>query len=137
MNLLALDTSTHNAALIVLRADGRTFAFVGDAAERHGRGLVPRIQELLRDSGLVPRDLDAIGVGLGPGSYTGVRVGLTTAKTLAYALGKPLVGLDSLEMIAQNAPGSVRRVSVVADAQRGDLSEAAFIRQSQGELVRD
>lgn len=83
-------------------------------------------------------DLDGLAVGLGPGSYTGLRVGLTAVKTLAYALGKPLVGFDSLETIARNAPESALRVSVIGDAQRGDLYVADFARPEPGEgLVRE
>ncbi len=70
---------------------------------------------------------------MGPGSYTGLRVGVMAAKTLAYLTGAPLIGLNSLEAVAWNAPGSVRRVCVVADAQRGDVYSADFIRKALDE----
>ena len=76
------------------------------------------------------RDVEVLAVGLGPGSYTGLRVGLTAAKTLAYATGAPLIGLDSLEAIARNAPASAARISVVADAQRGQVYVAEFVRRA-------
>lgn len=126
-NLLALDTSTLRAVLALQRSDGRVLvAPPADSARRHASGLVPAISRLLREAGLGPGDLDALAVGLGPGSYTGLRVGITAARTLAYALDRPLVGLDSLEAIARDAPAEARRIVVVADAQRGDLYVAGF-----------
>ena len=132
MNFLALDTSTPRAAIALARADGAVDVAETDPALRHGRGLIPAIRDLLRGAGLRAADLDALAVGLGPGSYTGLRVGVTAAKALAYAAGCPLVGLDSLEAIARNAPPAALLVAVAADAQRGDLFAADFRRASAG-----
>lgn len=132
MNLLAMDTSTNRAAVVVVTAGGVVHAAAPDPSARHGRALVLSIQKLLADAGLAVADLDGLAVGLGPGSYTGLRVGLTAAKTLAYALGKPLAGLDSLEAVARNAPADARHVSVIADAQRGDVYAADFARPDPG-----
>jgi tRNA threonylcarbamoyladenosine biosynthesis protein TsaB len=85
---------------------------------------------MLRAAGLATGDLGGIAVGLGPGSYTGLRIGVTAAKMLAYALDVPLVGLDSLDILARNAPAHVRHVVVIADAQRGDLYTAEFARDA-------
>jgi tRNA threonylcarbamoyladenosine biosynthesis protein TsaB len=137
VNLLAFDTSTVHAALAVARADGATFVASPDPAHRHGRSLIPALRDLLREAGLAIQALDAIAVGLGPGSYTGLRIGVTAAKTLAYAAGRPLVGLDSLELIAQNAPREATHVAAIADAQRGDVFVAEFARPEPfGPLVR-
>jgi tRNA threonylcarbamoyladenosine biosynthesis protein TsaB len=137
MNLLAFDTSTLHAALAVARADGATFVALPDPTHRHGRSLVPAVRDLLLQAGLAIGDLDAIAVGLGPGSFTGSRIGVIAAKTLAYASGTPLVGLDSLEVIAQNAPGDAIQVAAIADAQRGDVFVAEFTRPEAGRpLVR-
>jgi len=84
---------------------------------------------MLRVAGITVRDVDVLAVGLGPGSYTGLRVGLTAAKTLAYATGATLIGLDSLHAIAFNAPVHASRVSVIADAQRGQVYVAEFVRR--------
>ncbi len=137
MNVLAIDTSTRNAILALTCADGRVLTRRTDPKTRHGRTLVPALRDLLGQAGLRPRGLDALAVGLGPGSYTGLRIGVTAAKTLAFASGKPLVGLDSLEAIARQAPAEILRVSVIADAQRGDLYVADFRRETVGgPLVR-
>jgi tRNA threonylcarbamoyladenosine biosynthesis protein TsaB len=132
VNLLALDTSTPRAALAVVTAGGVVRVARPDPAARHGRALLPAVRDLLADAGLAPADLGGLAVGLGPGSYTGLRVGLTAAKTLAYALRVPLAGLDSLELVARNAPGDALRVAVIADAQRGDLYAADFARDAEG-----
>ena len=137
MILLAIDTSTTTSALALLLADGATTTIAGDPSQRHGRGLVAAIGGLLSSNGLTPRDVDAFAVGLGPGSYTGLRVGLTAMKVMAYAVGRPLSGLDSLEAIARNAPADALRVSAIADAQRGEFYAADFSRtESGGPLAR-
>ena len=132
MNLLAIDTSTSRAAVALARPEAEARVAPADPGQRHGRGLIPAISALLAAEGLKPTDLGAIAVGLGPGSYTGLRIGLTAAKMLAYAAGKPLVPLDSLGAIARNAPGDVRRVAVAVDAQRGDAYIAEFTRGQAG-----
>jgi tRNA threonylcarbamoyladenosine biosynthesis protein TsaB len=133
VNLLAVDTATPVAALAVIPAGGRLPQTAAtDPAARHGRALLPSIRALLEEAGLTPRQLGGIVVGLGPGSYTGLRVGVTACKIMAYALGMPLVGIDSLELIACNAPGRALRISVIGDAQRGDLYAADFGRAEEG-----
>jgi tRNA threonylcarbamoyladenosine biosynthesis protein TsaB len=132
MNMLVLDTSTRCAAIGVGLRSGVVYADKTDGHQKHGRDLIPRIAMILASAGLEPGALEAIGVGLGPGSYTGLRVGVTAAKTLAYATGAAIFGLDSLEAIAWNAPDSVLRVSVFADAQRSDVYSADFARTVPG-----
>jgi tRNA threonylcarbamoyladenosine biosynthesis protein TsaB len=136
-NVLALDTATPRAAIAVATSGGAIHVARPDSQERHGRNLVPAIRDLLRQAGLDVGAIDLFAAGLGPGSYTGLRVGLTAAKLLAYAAGRPLVGFDSLEAIAWNAPVDALRITVIADAQRGDLYTADFARDAPGAaLVR-
>jgi tRNA threonylcarbamoyladenosine biosynthesis protein TsaB len=132
MNLLALDTSTDRAAIGLWTGAASVYIDSTEPARRHGRDLIPRLRALLRAAGLLPGEIEALAVGLGPGSYTGLRVGLMAAKTLAYATGASIVGLDSLEVIARNAPAGAARISVVADAQRGDVYVADFYRVAAG-----
>jgi tRNA threonylcarbamoyladenosine biosynthesis protein TsaB len=132
--VFAIDTSTPRAALALgrLGLEARIAPPEADSGpdRRHGRGLIPAIEALLLAEGVKVADLGSIAVGLGPGSYTGLRIGLTAAKTLAYAAGKPLVALDSLEAIAGNAPDDAPNVVVAVDAQRGDAYVARFARDS-------
>jgi len=132
LNLLALDTSTPRAAIALALTGGAVRIAETDPSLRHGRGLIPAVRDLLRGAGLRVGDLEALAVGLGPGSYTGLRVGVTAAKVLAYAAGRPLLGFDSLEAVAQNAPADALRVAVVADAQRGDFFAADARRAAAG-----
>lgn len=137
VNLLALDTSNAVAALAVGTASGAMLGTTPDPAQRHGRNLIPAIHDLLESAGVTPRALGGIAVVLGPGSYTGLRVGVTAAKVLAYALEVPLAGLDGLDVLARNAPEDALHVAVIGDAQRGEVYAADFNRAaSGGALVR-
>ena len=135
MIFLALDTSTDRGAIGLIARSGLVFASSTESARHHGRDLIPLLAAILREAGAGIRDVDALAVGLGPGSYTGLRVGLTAAKTLAYATGAALIGLDSLEAIARNAPADASRISVIADAQRGQIYVAEFARESHHRLL--
>ncbi len=132
MNLLAVDTSGDRSVVGLLTGSGAIFEAETDATRKHGRDLIPGIRELLERAGVRAVDLALIGVGLGPGSYTGLRIGLTAARTLAYAAGARLVGFDSLEAVAANAPDDAPRVLVVGDAQRGDVYASEFRREAPG-----
>lgn len=134
---MALDTSTLRGVAAVQRSDGTVFISDTDPTVRHGRVLVPTLKTLMTEAELAPSDLDFIAVGLGPGSFTGLRIGVTAAKTLAYAIQRPLIGLDSLDLIARNAAPEVLNVVVVVDAQRSQWYAARFGRtHSGGPLAR-
>ncbi|WP_165075175.1 tRNA (adenosine(37)-N6)-threonylcarbamoyltransferase complex dimerization subunit type 1 TsaB [Paludisphaera rhizosphaerae] len=130
--VLALDTSGDRSAIGLRAADGALFEAETDASRKHGRDLLPSLRNLLRSAGVRPAQIGLIGVGLGPGSYTGLRIGLTAARTLAYAAGARLVGFDSLEAVARNAPEDETHVIVVGDAQRGEVYAAEFVREAPG-----
>jgi tRNA threonylcarbamoyladenosine biosynthesis protein TsaB len=107
VRMLALDTSTRSLTIAVLK-DGQLEGEVHSIAERnHSLYLIPSIQTMLREKGLKPSDIDVIAVGIGPGSYTGVRIGVTVAKTIAWMLGVPVIGVSSLQALAR---GGMRQV---------------------------
>ncbi|MCE5197840.1 MAG: tRNA (adenosine(37)-N6)-threonylcarbamoyltransferase complex dimerization subunit type 1 TsaB [Armatimonadota bacterium] len=86
------------------------------------RRLVPNIEQMLVDSGCSTHDLDAIVVSLGPGSFTGLRVGVTTAKALAYALKKPIVGVPTMDAIARGvAPVATEFICPMVFARSGEV----------------
>ncbi len=135
MNLLALDTSTDRTIVGLHAGPGRISVASAESPRRHGRDLIPQIADVCRERDLRVRDLEIIAVGLGPGSYTGLRVGIMAAKTLAFASGAGLVGFDSLGAIAENVPPDATEVSVIADAQRGLLYVADYARVAAGPFV--
>jgi len=107
---------------------------------RHGKELVPSLDAMLRARGLQPAEIGLIAVSQGPGSYTGIRVGITVAKTLAYALGRPVVGVPSLDVLAQNAIGldapPAAKVHAALDAKRKRIYFASY-RRENGRLARE
>jgi len=100
MTVLAIDTSCDNAGVALLK-DGAGVCAVNQADRRtHSLKLLPEIQTLLAEAGLTVNDLDLIAVTRGPGSFTGLRIGAATAKTLAYAANIPVVGVDTHDALA-------------------------------------
>lgn len=98
--LLAIDTSTTAMTVCVMKDQALLKQINSHAERNHSIYMVAHVQEMVRSLGFRPQDLDAVAVGKGPGSYTGVRIGVTAAKTIAWALGKPLLGMSSLEAMA-------------------------------------
>lgn len=126
VRVLAVDTSTDLGSVAVL-IDGVPTAEIGAKVRaRHGETLLPLVRQALECAGLAIADIDLLGVGIGPGSFTGTRVGVATAKGLALALDRPLVGVVSLAALAQGAPGGW--VVPVVDAHKGEVYAAAYER---------
>jgi tRNA threonylcarbamoyladenosine biosynthesis protein TsaB len=99
-----------------------------DEARRHARDLAPALARLLAEQGWRARELDAVFVSRGPGSYTGLRVGIMSAKTLAYATGCILLGIDTFAAVAHQAPPEADRIDVLADGQQGKVYVQSFQR---------
>jgi tRNA threonylcarbamoyladenosine biosynthesis protein TsaB len=101
--LLALDTSTSAMSIAILE-QGQLLQEAHIHADRtHSLHLMPMIQELIQTAGMKLSDISGLAVGVGPGSYTGVRIGVTAAKTLAWTLNLPIIGVSSLEAMALGA----------------------------------
>jgi tRNA threonylcarbamoyladenosine biosynthesis protein TsaB len=94
--------------------------------QRSAQTLAPAIREVLERAGLRPGDIQLVAVTQGPGSFTGLRVGAATAKTFAYAVGAEMVGVNTLEAIAAQAPNSCETVWTLLDAHRGQLFVARY-----------
>jgi tRNA threonylcarbamoyladenosine biosynthesis protein TsaB len=129
VTLLGLDTSTPAASACVLRDDGEAFE-VTPPAERlsrppaHSTELMPAVAEAMERAGVEWRDLDAIAVGVGPGTFTGLRIGIATARALATAANLPLRPISSLGALAAGID-SPSRLPLI-DARRGEVFAALF-----------
>jgi tRNA threonylcarbamoyladenosine biosynthesis protein TsaB len=135
MKLLALETSGTAGSVAVL-SDGNLLAQSSLApGSGSAQSLAPAIASILQTVGWRPTDVRLVAVTQGPGSFTGLRVGVTTAKAFAYAVGAEVLGIDTLAVIAHQAPGEVQRVSVAIDAQRGDVVTAVYVRDASGWLA--
>jgi len=127
---LAIDTATDDAGLAIYE-NGQAIDEVGwSSGQNHTTELLPRLNNLLEKNGLKPADIKGIIVARGPGSFNGLRVGLSTAKGLAYSLKIPIAGINSLAAescrYAEAGPSSVRRVAAVFEAGRGELATAIY-----------
>src|SRR5688572_30661357 len=126
--ILALETSGTCGSVAALDAGGVLRELPLDPALRSARSLAPGIRQLLQGMGWQPRDVQLVAVTAGPGSFTGLRVGITTAKAFAYAAGAEVLGVDTLEVLARQAPSDAQLVQTAIDAQRQELFVATFHR---------
>ncbi len=132
--ILALETSELTGS-VAAAADGKLLAELQlDSQQRSAKSLAPAIRSLLDQVGWQPRQIHLLAVTVGPGSFTGLRVGVVTAKMFAYAAGAEVLGISTLEAIAAAAPDRIPAVSVAVDAQRGDVVAQRFRRKSAGWL---
>jgi tRNA threonylcarbamoyladenosine biosynthesis protein TsaB len=126
MRVLAIDTAT-SCGVVGIAEDGRP---VGELSlisrENHSARLLPSIDWLLSMAGWRIEEIDGFGVTLGPGSFTGLRVGLSTVKGLAWALNKPVAGFGSLEILAAGAAHDGTKLVPMLDARKGRVYGGAF-----------
>ena len=132
---LGIDTANTPISVALVKDGELLIEGTSAMAINHSLRAMPAIEELLEQAGLVPADIDAIAVSEGPGSYTGARIGVTIAKTLAWTLGKPLVGVSTLKALAANAFSSMVWF-VQLWMQDGAMSMPAFINMMQESLLK-
>ena len=135
MKLFLLDTATGVNSLAVA-ADGKLLAaeeFAGGAST--AARLIPAFDRILAAAGLTAAELDGLAVTVGPGAFTGLRVGISFIKGVAYALGKPVVALSSLELLAQNVKTSRVPVCPMLDARKQEIYTALYDFRQGGKVL--
>ncbi|MGQ9504180.1 MAG: tRNA (adenosine(37)-N6)-threonylcarbamoyltransferase complex dimerization subunit type 1 TsaB [Thermogutta sp.] len=126
MKLLAIETTIPAGSLAFLD-DGNVVSYWPLPTDRRSAAtLAPEIKRALEVIAWAPSNIQLVAVSIGPGSFTGVRIGLVTAKLFAYAVGAQLIGVNSLDVVAENIPEAYSPLVVVADAQRGEITAKAF-----------
>jgi len=125
--LLAVETSGIRGSIAIF--DGGTLHFervLATVGTRHAQTLPAEVADALTACQLQPRDISAVAVSIGPGSFTGLRVGLTFAKTFAWLNNGKLVAVDTLRAIAQQVPPETEYVTAIVDAQRSEFFAATY-----------
>ena len=133
MIVLALDTSTREGSCALVR-DGRVFEEAAGGERSHAERLPLSLMGLLAGNGLTIHDVDLFAVATGPGSFTGLRVGIATMQGLAFSTGKPLIGVSALDALAAIASASLpdgtarteRPIATWIDAWRGEVYAALY-----------
>jgi tRNA threonylcarbamoyladenosine biosynthesis protein TsaB len=133
MRILAIETTDKFGSVAAMAGCNLLEELMLDRTQRSAQSLPPAMQRLLGQVGWKPADVQLLAVSIGPGSFTGLRVGVTAAKVFAYAVGAEILGISTLEAIAANCTlMQFDSVSVVIDAQRGDVVVQPFVRQAEG-----
>lgn len=128
MNYLALDASTE-ACSVAVEVNGKTFSRYELCPQSHSLRLLPMIDEVLKEAGVKLADLDGLIFGQGPGSFTGVRIGVGVAQGLAFSADLPVVGVSSLQAMAQQAYNEHGKTHVIAaiDARMAEVYNGYFV----------
>lgn len=126
MITLGIDTANQTLAVGVLEDETVLGQIQINRKKNHSLTLMPALDQLISDCQLTPEQIDRIAVSSGPGSYTGLRIGVTTAKTLAYTLNKELVGVSSLAVLAANCVGIEGIIVPMFDARRKNVYAGAY-----------
>ena len=134
MKILGIETSTETGSLALLEGGETRARAEIDTHERHSARIIPILDRLLAEAGWTVDELEAVGAGLGPGSFTGIRVGLAVARGLSFALKIPLKGVSSFEALARGAEGE-GRIAVLADARRGRIYLALYEKRGDGAVA--
>ena len=135
MKILALETSAKAVSAAVSENGKILCSGYQDTGLTHSRTLMPIVEHILKNTGLTVADIDAIAVAAGPGSFTGIRIGVAAAKGLAFAADKPAVGVSTLAAMARNVAFCDGLVVCAMDARRQQVYNALF-EAKDGQLTR-
>lgn len=124
----AIESSGRVGSIAVARGDELLAEETFPHGLQHAAQMIPIIDRLTRAAGWIPRDVEHLYLSIGPGSFTGLRIAVTVAKTLALATGVKIVAVPSVRVLLENAPKDARNVIIVLDAKRGQIFTARFSR---------
>ncbi len=126
MNILAIDTSGVTASVAILQDETVLAEIYLNLGRNHSEVLLPSIDHLLIATGLDLKAIDIFACTVGPGSFTGIRIGVSTVKGLALAVDRPIVGLSALEVLAMNAVGFQKKICPMIDARKEQVYAGSY-----------
>jgi len=126
MKILAVDTSSAVAAVAVIENDRLLGEYILNQKKTHSQKLMPMISELMSSLELKPSDIDIYAASSGPGSFTGLRIGITAIKAIAYAVQKPVIGVPTLDALAYNVPMTESLICPIMDARNNQVYTALY-----------
>lgn len=132
MNILAVDTATESCSVAIVEGSVLRAEITSVSRKTHSRRLMEMIQAVLETAGMDLADMDGFVAARGPGSFTGLRIGVATIKGLCEATGKPLVGVSNLDALARQAPTRTSEVWAWIDARRGEVYCCRYGYESDG-----
>ncbi|MGM7724260.1 tRNA (adenosine(37)-N6)-threonylcarbamoyltransferase complex dimerization subunit type 1 TsaB [Metabacillus sp. Hm71] len=132
MKALAIDTTNNVLGIALIEEDKVIGEYITNLKKNHSVRAMPAIERLLSDCDVRPKELDKLVVATGPGSYTGVRIGVSIAKTMAWSLKIPIAGVSSLEVLAANGRFFNGFISPLFDARRGQVYTGLYQYTQQG-----
>jgi tRNA threonylcarbamoyladenosine biosynthesis protein TsaB len=126
MKILAVDTSSRSCSVAVIENRRLLAEILKEDGETHSRHLMDMVKKALELSGLFPLGIDCFGITEGPGSFTGLRIGISTVKGLAAATGKPLAGISTLDALAAQVLPTNYLICALIDARKGEVYSARY-----------
>jgi len=132
MRVLGLETSTLAGGVALVDGERLVAEYVLDVSVTHSERLLAAVDRVLADARWAPRDLEGLAVSIGPGSFTGLRIGVSTAKGLALALGLPIAAVPTLDAMAAAVPWAALPVCPVLQARRGEVYVSRYRREGDG-----
>lgn len=127
MRVLAIDTSSNVATVAVMEDELLLGEYVLNHKKTHSQKIMVMIEQLLSDLEMSVKDIDIFAAAVGPGSFTGLRIGVETVKALAHAAGKKVVSVGTLEALAYNVPYAEHIIVPIMDARRNNVFAASYI----------
>lgn len=134
MKILAVDTTGASGSIALLEDTRLMAEWTLHSTQTHNRRLLKHIDLFLKELGWTLEQVDAFAVTIGPGSFTGLRIGVTTVKTLAWATGKPLAGISSLDVLSAPFGHAVHPVCTLIDARKGEIYHGLYQPDGKGRI---
>jgi tRNA threonylcarbamoyladenosine biosynthesis protein TsaB len=132
MRVLAVETSTLAGGVALVDGDRLVAEYVLDVSVTHSERLLATVDRVLADARWTPRELEGLAVSIGPGSFTGLRIGVSTVKGLALALGLPVAAVPTLDAMAAAVPWTALPICPVLDARRGEVYASLYRHDGDG-----